>query len=242
MNRHEPMFNVQRSVMALLGVMVAVHLVRLSLSEDWFTWFTLAMAFIPARYSGYAQQLPGGEIAAVTSFLTHTLLHGDWVHLALNAAWLVAFGGAVANRIGSTRFLLFFAFCAICGALTFLAFNQGLMMPMIGASGAISGLMGATMRFLFAAIDNNGGLTALRENPRSIPLMPLRTALTDRRVVMVTLVFLAANLLAVLGIGSVGLSGIAWEAHIGGYFAGFLFFGFFDAPQTDDSSARIILH
>ncbi|MEI9902072.1 MAG: hypothetical protein WDN31_20430 [Hyphomicrobium sp.] len=112
---------------------------------------------------------------------------------------------------------------------------------MVGASGAISGLMGATMRFLFTAIDK-GGLTALRDEPRQVPLMRLAVALRDRRVVLVTLVFLAANVLAVLGIGSVGFSGIAWEAHIGGYFAGLLFFGFFDAPQTDDSSGRIILH
>ena len=52
--------------------------------------------------------LPGGDVATVTSFVTHTIVHGDWVHLGLNAAWLVAFGGAVANRIGSVRFLLFF--------------------------------------------------------------------------------------------------------------------------------------
>lgn len=241
MNRHEPMFNVPGSVLALLGLMTAVHVLRLGLSEEWDSWVTLALAFIPARYAGFADQLPGGSIAEVTSFLTHTLVHGDWVHLGLNAAWLVAFGGAVANRVGTVRFLLLFAFCAVCGAATFLAFNQGLMAPMVGASGGISGLMGATMRFLFPAIDS-GGLTALREEPRSVPLMPLATALTDRRVVLVTVVFLAANVLAVLGIGSVGLSGIAWEAHIGGYFAGLLFFGFFDAPQTDDSSGRIILH
>jgi membrane associated rhomboid family serine protease len=240
-NRHEPIFNVQSAVLALLAFMVAVHLVRMGLSEDWDTWFTLAMAFIPARYAGYADQLPGGAIAEVTSFLTHTLVHGDWVHLGLNAAWLVAFGGAVANRVGTVRFLLLFAFCAICGAATFLLFNPGLLAPMVGASGAISGMMGATMRFLFPAIDG-GGLAALREDPRSVPLMPLTVALTDRRVVLVTLVFLAANVMAVLGIGTVGLSGIAWEAHIGGYFAGLLFFGFFDAPQTDNSSGRIILH
>lgn len=241
MNRHEPMFNIPGSVLALLALMAALQVLRLALPEDWDTWLTLALAFIPARYSGFADQLPGGEIAEVTSFLTHTLVHGDWVHLGLNAAWLVAFGGAVANRVGTVRFLLLFAFCAICGAATFLAFNPGLMAPMVGASGAISGLMGATMRFLFTAIDS-GGLTALREEPRSVPLMPLATAFTDRRVVLVTVVFLAANILAVLGIGTVGLSGIAWEAHIGGYFAGLLFFGFFDAPQTDDSSGRIILH
>jgi membrane associated rhomboid family serine protease len=235
------MFNVPGSVLAVLALMIAVHLIRLGLPEDLDTWLTLALAFIPARYSGFADQLPGGDVAAVTSFLTHTLVHGDWLHLGLNAAWLVAFGGAVANRVGSLRFLLLFAFCAVAGAATFLAFNPGLMMPMVGASGAISGMMGATMRFLFTGIDG-GGFAALREDPRSVPLMPLRVALTDRRVVLVTVVFLIANILAVLGLGSVGLSGIAWEAHIGGYFAGLLFFGFFDAPQTEDSSGSAFLH
>ncbi|MEO8421349.1 MAG: rhomboid family intramembrane serine protease [Hyphomicrobium sp.] len=236
MNQHEPMFNVQSSVLAVLGAMVAVHLVRMGLSADWDTWLTLALAFIPARYSGFAAMLPGGDTATVTSFVTHTMVHGDWVHLGLNAAWLVAFGGAVANRIGSVRFLLFFCLCAIAGAATFLVFNPGAMVPMIGASGAISGLMGATMRFLFTAVDGRG-LAALREDPRSAPLMPLGTALTDKRVVVVTAVFLVANILAVLGLGSMGESGIAWEAHIGGYFAGLLTFGFFDAVQPDNSSS-----
>ena len=218
-----------------LGLMVAVHVVRMGLSADWDTWLTLALAFIPARYSGFAALLPGGDAAAVTSFVTHTLVHGDWVHLGLNAAWLVAFGGAVANRIGTVRFLLFFCLCAVAGAATFLAFNPGAMVPMVGASGAISGLMGATMRFLFTAVDGRG-LAALREDPRSAPLMPLRAALTDKRVVVVTAVFLVANILAVFGLGSVGESGIAWEAHIGGYFAGLLTFGFFDAVQPTSSS------
>lgn len=239
MSRHEPMFNVQSSVLALLAAMVAVHLVRMGLSQDWDTWLTLALAFIPARYSGFAGMLPGGDVAAVTSFLTHAFVHGDWFHLGLNAAWLVAFGGAVANRIGTVRFLLFFAFCAVAGAATFLLFNPGAAVPVIGASGAISGLMGGSMRFLFTAVDGRG-LAALREDPRSAPLMPLAQALTDKRVVLVTVVFVAANILAVLGLGSMGESGIAWEAHIGGYFAGLLAFGFFDAVQTNASSGSAI--
>lgn len=235
------MFNVQRSVLAVLALMIGVHVVRQALPLDWDTWLTLALAFIPARYAGFADQLPGGDLASYTSFLTHAFVHGDWMHLALNAAWLIAFGGVVANRVGSLRFVLLFGFCAIIGAATFLAFNPALMAPMVGASGAISGLMGATMRFLFTAIDGHG-LAALREDPRSAPLMPLATALTDRRVIVVTAVFLFANILAVLGVGSVSLSGIAWEAHIGGYFAGLLCFGFFDAPQTNGSSGRAFLH
>ena len=242
MSPHEPMFNVQKSVMWLLVVMVGVQVARTTLSADWDTWITLALAFIPARYSGFADLLPGGTIASVTSFITHTLVHGDWMHLALNGAWLLAFGGAVANRVGTLRFLCLFAFCGVIGAAAFLIFNIGAMVPMVGASGAISGLMGATMRYLFTAVDG-GGLSALRNDPRSAPLMPLRAALFDKRVALVTLVFLLANILAVIGFGSVSESGIAWEAHIGGYFAGLLTFGFFDAPQNEKpTNERTILH
>ncbi len=229
------MFNIPGSVLALLALMVAVHLVRLSLPEEAGAWLTLSLAFITARYAGLADALPGGTISAGTSFLTHAFVHADLVHLGINAAWLVAFGGAVANRIGAFHFLLFFAFCAVVGAATFLIFNPGLMVPMIGASGAISGLMGGTMRFMFTALDGDG-LAALRESPRSVPLMPLRQALTDKRVLLVTGAFLGANILAVLGLGGLGESGIAWEAHIGGYFAGLLTFGFFDPGQTRRSS------
>jgi membrane associated rhomboid family serine protease len=56
---------------------------------------------------------------------------------------------------------------------------------------------------------------------------------------MVTLVFLLGNVLAVFGLGGVSTSGIAWEAHIGGYFAGLLSFGFFDVPKTGPSSPAL---
>ncbi len=241
MSQHEPAFNVHASVMWLLALMILVQVVRISLPEDWGTWLTLALAFIPARYSGFAELLPGGTIASVTSFVTHTLVHGDWMHLALNGAWLLAFGGAVARRVGTGRFLCFFVFCGVAGALAFLAFNPEAMVPMVGASGAISGLMGGTMRYLFTAVDG-GGFSALRDDPRAAPLMPLGRALVDKRVVAVTLVFLLANILAAVGFGSVSESGIAWEAHIGGYFAGLLAFGFFDAPQTQPAEDPTILH
>ena len=200
MNRHEPMFNVQDSVLAVLGAMVAVHLVRMGLSADWDTWLTLALAFIPARYSGLPACCRAAMSPSVTSFLTHTMVHGDWVHLGLNAAWLVAFGGRRRQPRRHRPLPAVLCLCAIAGAATFLAFNPGAMVPMVGASGAISGLMGATMRFLFTAVDGRG-LAALREDPRSAPLMPLGAALTDKRVVLVTLVFLVANILAVFGLG-----------------------------------------
>jgi membrane associated rhomboid family serine protease len=238
-SREEPIFNVPGSVLAVLAVLVAVHALLAVLPNDWSTWLLLALAFIPARYAGYAGALPGGDLTAVTSFLSYALVHGSLLHLGFNSAWLVAFGGAVAKRVGAARFLALSAFCAVAGAATFLAFNVGLLVPMVGASGAISGLMGATMRFLFTATDG-GGLRALREDPKNVPLMPLLPALTDRRVLVVTGAFILANILAVLGLGGVSAGGIAWEAHMGGYFAGLLAFGVFDnkRPALPNAAAQ----
>jgi len=231
-SRHEPMFNVPGSVVAVLGLLAGVHLLLAALPDSWGTWWTVALSFIPARYDGYAESLPGGSVAAVTSFLTYAALHGDIFHLAINSAWLLAFGGIVAIRTGPLRFFLFFAVCAVAGAVAFLIFNPGLMAPMVGASGAVSGLMGATMRFLFSALDTDG-LRALRDDPQRVPLMPLGRALMDRRVLLVTGAFLVANFLAVLGLGGVAAGGIAWQAHLGGYFTGLLCYGFFErAPRS----------
>jgi membrane associated rhomboid family serine protease len=235
-SRDEPIFNVPGNVLAVLALLIVPHMLRAVLPEAWSTWLLVALAFIPARYSGFANTLPGGELTAVTSFLTYSVVRGGVVHLGLNAAWLVAFGSAVAKRVKSARFLLFSAFCAIAGAATFLVFNTGLMAPMVGASGAICGLMGATVRFLFSGIDA-GGLRVLRKNPEDVPLMPLARALTDRRVIAVTGAFIVANILGVFGLGGISAgSGIAWEAHMGGYFAGLLTFGLFDRGRGVRSS------
>jgi hypothetical protein len=92
-------------------------------------------------------------------------------------------------------------------------FNPGLAAPVIGASGAISAMMGGVMRFLFNAIDRREGYL-LREQPRSIPRMSLAQSLKDRRIVLASLVFVGVNLLAIVGFGKFGESGaIAWEAH-----------------------------
>lgn len=241
MAESEPVFNAPRVVVVLLAIMVGVHVLRGVLDTTDSNWLVLAMAFIPARYAGLAQELPGGEIASVTSFLTHTMVHGDLTHLMFNGAWLLAFGSAVAIRIGWVRFLVFFSVCAIAGALAFLAINPGRLAPVVGASGAIAGLMGGTMRFLFSALDN-GGLVELRETPELVRLMSLREALADRRVQITTAIWLVLNGLAILGFGGAPAGMVAWEAHIGGYFAGLLLFGLFDMSRRGSAVQRGAFH
>ncbi|MEQ1577146.1 MAG: rhomboid family intramembrane serine protease [Hyphomicrobium sp.] len=242
MRSREPVFNVPGAVTAILAALIVVHLGRQVISPESDNWFVALMAFIPWRYDGGAAELPGGTGAVFTSLLSHMFVHGDFVHLTFNCAWLLAFGGAIAKRIGAVRFFAFAAWTGVAGALTFLAFNFGLMAPVIGASGAISGMMGGTMRFLFSALDD-GGIAQLRDNPRSVQLMTLAQAFSDRRVQFATATWLLVNLLAVYGVGTGGAAGsIAWEAHIGGFLAGLLTFGWFDLAIAKQNQSQPTFH
>ena len=248
MSQREPIFNVHPAIVGTLALLAAVHLALALLPEPDWEWWTLALAFIPARYGGLAAELPGGATSSVTSFITHMLVHGDVFHLGFNSVWLLAFGGAVARRIGGLRCLLLAFACGIAGAVAFLVAHLGEAAPVIGASGAISGLMGGVFRFLFN-VRGPVGLWQLGNAPRSIPTMPLARAIRDRRVLTAIAVWVAANFLALAGIGnpSPGVEssaggGIAWEAHLGGFFAGFLLFHLFEARHpgheaTDDRPA-----
>jgi membrane associated rhomboid family serine protease len=221
--------------MGILVVLVAVHVALSLMTPDNQNWWLLALAFIPARYAGLASQLPGGDPALVTSFVTHMAVHADLIHLGFNAAWLLAFGSVLCWRIGSLRFLAFSITGGIAGALFFLALNPGLLAPVIGASGAISAMMGGVMRFLFNAIDNHQGYL-LRENPAAIPSVSLAAALRDRRIVFFSIAFIGLNLLAIIGFGKFGASGaIAWQAHVGGYLFGLFAFGAFDTAMQNGS-------
>jgi membrane associated rhomboid family serine protease len=235
----EPIFNVPRVVVVLLGAFAVVHLVRYLLPEEQTAWLTVALAFIPARLTGLASELPGGDIAGVTQFVTHLFVHGDLTHLVINSAWLLAFGSSVARRTGAARFLVFFILCGIAGALVYVAFSRNALSMMVGASGAISGLMGAAFRFLFQAL-RDGDTEGLAGERRHSPLMSLGATLTDRRVMLAVAGWTLINLLMAWGAsGLLDGANIAWEAHLGGFYMGLLTFGFFDRSHSIDHDAAL---
>jgi membrane associated rhomboid family serine protease len=231
----EPIFNVPGAVLAFIFVMAAAHIGRQLLPTQSNAEFLLTMAFIPTRYSGFAAEIPGGEIAKFTSFFTHIFIHADLTHLIVNSVWFLAFGSVVCRRLGAVRFLAFAICGGMAGAAAFLLVHPGLGATVIGASGAVATLMGGVMRFLFSAIDSGQGYL-LRDDPASIPRMSLAKALTDRRIVLATAVFVVVNLLAIFGFGKFGEVGaIAWEAHLGGYFFGLFAFAIFDTALRKPS-------
>jgi membrane associated rhomboid family serine protease len=228
------MFNVPPVVVATLAVLALVHAVRsLALSPHDDLNLLLRFAFIPARYDSTilpGGTFPGGLGADIWTFFSYSLLHGDLTHLGMNALWLLPFGTAVARRLGTLRFLAFFAATAGAGAALHLATHAGEILPMIGASAAISGMMAAAIRFAF----QNGGPLALMRSEQDAsyraPAAPLAQVLRDPRVIGFVAVWFGLNIL--LGIGSVTMLGvdqpIAWQAHIGGFVAGLILFSAFD--------------
>jgi membrane associated rhomboid family serine protease len=230
--RRERMFNIPAVVVALLALLVLVHgFVMLALTPEQTAEFVGLFAFIPARYdsSGLVTDWPGGWAADIWTFVTYALIHADLTHLTFNAVWFVAFGSPVAQRFGALRFTAFMAFTAAAGAGMHLFTHWGELLPMVGASAAISGAMAAAMRFVFQP-GQALGFWRDPEQAALAPALPLAASLRDPRVLAFLGVWFGVNLL--FGVFSLGMPGleqtIAWQAHIGGFLAGLLAFAAFD--------------
>lgn len=226
-----PAFNIPAAIVLAAVALVGLHLLRVSLPDEESLAMLLAMAFIPARYAAAIPGLPGGEWSAVTSFVTYMFVHGDWTHLTVNAVWMLAFGSAVAKRVGSLRFTLFSLLCGVVGALTHLAIHFGEPVPVVGASAAISGQMAGALRFMFGA---GRAVVALPAGLEAVPLASIGETLANPRFLLFLGVRVMLNIL--FGLGGMQIDGsgssIAWEAHIGGFLCGLFAFGLFDRGAT----------
>lgn len=201
----QPVVNLPPMVQAMLLVIAAIHLVRLALPPD-LDWRVVAtFAFIPARYSVPAYF----DWGAVAAPVTHMLLHDGWMHVLINLVMLAAFGAGIERRIGGGRMLVFALLCGLAGAAAHYLVYPDSLGPMLGASGAISGLFGGVLRLL----------------PGRNPQQGLRG--------LWPLIAIWIGLNIVFGLtGAPGAEGdIAWVAHLGGFGAGLLFYGPFDRPR-----------
>lgn len=220
----EPMFNMPAVVIALAAVCIIVHLVRtyfLGQSADLLV--VLNFAFMPLRFtSDYPL-----DVYAWLSPVTYSFLHGGLAHLVVNMIWLAAFGSPLANRLGAGRFVLLWIVTSVAAALLHFVIHPHDPAPLVGASGAISGMMGAAARFAFRTARIAG-------QPYFIgPVQPLREVLRSRMTMTFLIVWFVINLVVGLGVGAEpDAPRIAWEAHIGGFLAGFFLVRFFDRPVT----------
>ena len=221
--QREPVFNLPAVVTWLLVVMWLVQIARdtvMTRSQN--IWLLVEGGFIPWRYT--EQGLEQGA-AWIWTPVTYSLLHGGYTHLIVNSIWLMAFGAIVARRIGVERFLIFWVLSAVASAALYWFFNPGSQVPVIGASGVVSALMGAAARFAFP---HDGRFR--RMDAHLLPRNSVTGALTNRTVLIYVAVWFGVNALAAVGFAAGAGQGaqIAWEAHIGGFLFGFFAFAWFD--------------
>ncbi|WP_157014822.1 rhomboid family intramembrane serine protease [Mesorhizobium xinjiangense] len=216
----EPAFNIPGVVLVFAALCVGIFLLQAYVLTPRQNFeLLIAGAFIPLRYSGDY----GYDLYAFTSPFTYSLMHGGVAHLVVNMIWLAAFGSPLANRQGNLRFVAFWAVTALAAALLHYVLHPLSDAPLVGASGAISGMMGAAARYGFW-IDRTDG--------RSIfagPILGLPDILRSRTVATFLGVWMVINIVTGLaGAAPGGVATIAWEAHIGGFLAGFLGVRLFD--------------
>ena len=222
-----PVFNLPPALFFSLCLLAVIYAVQaLVLPDDAVNWLLFTFGFIPARYV-----IPLSEqgLELFWTPVTYSLLHGSVQHIVFNAFWLMAFGAPVVRRIGTLRFVLFWVFSAVASAALHMALNWGDISLLIGASGVISGLMGAACRFAFPA--ERRPMLPAHLNAR----LSVIEALKSRTVVIFTLLWLVGNALIAVGIPLVGDGDqeIAWDAHIGGFVFGFFLFSLFDRAPPE---------
>ncbi len=201
-DEHQPILRLPPVIKTLCLLIIAVFAAQQLLPVDMAEALAWWGGFVPARYSG---GLPF-DAAAVWSPLTHTLLHGGWLHIGMNIGMLMAFGAGIEKQRGAKGLLFIFIASTLGGAVTQFVFYSDSIVPMIGASGGISGLFGAALMEM--------AQHATRHDPRWIKRV--------RHVLPFVAVWVGTSLF----FGVAGMPGesqpVAWAAHVGGFIAGML--------------------
>lgn len=203
-----PSRSVPYVVYALIGLNAAVFLFELSLGEDLARLFA-SFGVTPFRVSE-ALDTWADDPGAYLSFITSMFLHGGWMHLLGNMIFLYVFGDNIEDRFGHGRFLLFYLLTGAAAAATQVFIEPSSGVPMVGASGAIAGVLGAYV-ILF---------------PRARVLTLIPIFVFFQLIELPAFVFLGLWFLMQIVSGLLALQigadagGVAWWAHIGGFVAG----------------------
>ena len=210
-------------VYALVALNVLVFLYMLSLAALEETAFVLRFGLIPHELTGGTPfttvrllTTQGPRLVDITSpvptwmtVFTSVFLHGGFMHLAGNMLFLWVFGDNIENRLGRTRFIAFYLGAGAAAALAQVAVNADSQIPMIGASGAVAGVLGAYL--------------VLYPSSRINTLLLFGFFIFHRRIRAVYLIGFWAGYQVFLGLGSLAApdaGGVAYFAHLGGLAAG----------------------
>ena len=202
--RKFPFINIVLIVANVLAFLYELQLPPPELERFIFTWGS-----IPA-------ELTNNLTDSWMTIFTAMFLHGGWFHLLSNMWFLYIFGDNVEARMGGGRYLIFYLLSGVAAVFLQTYLLQTSQVPMIGASGAIAGVLGAY----------------LISFPRSriaslVPILFIFTIIEIPAAIFLILWFISQLYSGLFAMQGASASGIAWWAHIGGFVFGFLMVTFF---------------
>jgi len=194
----------------LVAACTIVFLWQLSLGPGGLERSAIGLGMIPAVLFGTAH-LPARLtlVAPPLTLVTSMFLHSGWLHLIGNMIYLFVFGKGVESALGSLRFLAFYLLCGIIAALTQALTDPAATLPMIGASGAIAGVLGA-----YLVLYPFGNVFVF------FWIIIIFRVIAVPAILLLGFWFLM-QLLSAQG-ASAGAGGVAFWAHVGGFIAGMI--------------------
>jgi membrane associated rhomboid family serine protease len=193
----------------LIALNSIVYLYQVSLGEA-FTEFIHSMGLLPFEITHHIDLLPSGPSPIYLTIFSSMFMHGSIVHLLGNMLFLWIFGNNVEDYLGRKKYVIFYLLCGVAAALTQIFFNPDSKVPMVGASGAIAGVLGAYL------------LLYPRAKVTTVIIFVFFIRLIKIPAVVVLSFWIIYQFL--YGISSLavqtGDSGVAWFAHIGGFICG----------------------
>jgi membrane associated rhomboid family serine protease len=185
--------------------------------------FIMAWGVVPHEYAAHRDLAPHIPLPYWSTLITSMFLHGGWAHLGGNMLYLWIFGDNIERALGHARYLVFYLVCGIAAGLAHIMANSGSNMPTVGASGAISGVLGGYL-VLF---------------PRNRVRVLTRAGIVAVPAVVMLGIWILIQFLS--GVGSVARTsetgGVAYLAHIGGFVAGLVLVRVFAAGRPSVTTA-----
>jgi membrane associated rhomboid family serine protease len=154
------------------------------------------------------------------TLVSSMFLHGGWMHIIGNMLFLWAFGKSLEDAMGHSKFLAFYMISGVAAGITHVFFNPGVTLPTVGASGAITGVMGAYL------------VTFPRAKIHTLVFLFIFVTMADIPAALILVYWFLTQLFS--GYGSIAHThvtegGVAWFAHIGGFITGMILVRFMGA-------------
>lgn len=168
----------------------------------------LELGFIPYEWFHGVDIAPANRLPVPLTVFSAMFLHGGWLHLLSNMLYLGIFGDNVEDRLGHARFLGFYLLCGVVAALVHGGVHWESRVPLVGASGAIAGILGAYLYFFPQA--------------RIRTLLVVFVFVKVLRIPALVVLIYWVCLQVVSGLAELdgGGTGVAWFAHLGGFACG----------------------